>query len=54
MSPNTPKTVTINLRVTPEFKELLEKAAADDQRSLTGLIEKVMTDYFRKKGYLRK
>jgi len=31
-----------------------EKAATDDQRSLTSLIEKLLADYLRKKGYLPK
>jgi len=29
------------------------RAAADDQRSLTSLIEKLLTDHLRRKGYLK-
>lgn len=48
------KTATLNLRVDPPLKEAAEKAAADDRRSLTSLIEKLLTDYLRAKGYLSK
>jgi hypothetical protein len=37
----------------PSLKRALEKAAADDRRSLTGLIEKLVYDYLRKKRYLK-
>jgi hypothetical protein len=47
------KTAQINLRMQPSLKRTLEKAAADDRRSLTGLIEKLVYDYLRKKGYLK-
>ena len=30
-----------------------EKAADDDQRSLTSLIEKLLSDYLKRKGYLK-
>jgi hypothetical protein len=29
-----------------------DKAATDDQRSLTSLVEKLLSDYLKKKGYL--
>ena len=45
------KTAQVNLRIDPKLKEAAEKAAADDQRSLTSLIEKLLTDYLRRKGY---
>jgi len=48
------KTAQVNLRIMPALKEAAEKAAADDQRSLTSLVEKLLTDYLRKKGYLPK
>jgi hypothetical protein len=35
-----------------ELKAAAEQAAADDHRSLTSLVEKVLTDYCREKGYL--
>jgi len=51
---NRQKTATLSLRIDPELKRLSEKAAADDQRSLTSLIEKLLADYLRKRGYVSK
>jgi hypothetical protein len=47
------KTAQVNLRMQPSFKRALEKAAVDDRRSITGLIEKLLHDYLRKRGYLK-
>ncbi len=44
---------TLNLRIEAELKAAAEKAAADDRRSLTSLIENLLTAYLRKKGYLK-
>lgn len=48
------KTSIVQLRIRPSLKEAAEKAAADDQRSLTSLVEKLLTDFLRKTGYLPK
>lgn len=48
------KTATLNLRIAPEIKEAAEKAASDDQRSLTSLVEKLLADHLKDKGYLPK
>ena len=48
------KTAQVNLRLQPSLKEAAEKAAADDRRSLTALIEKLLADYLMEKGYLPK
>jgi hypothetical protein len=48
------KTANLNLRLNPQIKELASKAAADDQRSLTSLIEKLLVDHLRERGYLPK
>ena len=48
------KTAQVNLRLMPELKKAAEKAAADDQRTLTSLVEKLLTEHLRKTGYLRK
>jgi len=48
------KTATLNLRIAPDLKDAADKAAADDQRSLTSLIEKLLTDHLKKNGYLPK
>jgi len=47
------RSATLNLRISPQLKELADKAATDDQRSLTSLIEKLLTDHLKKKGYLK-
>ena len=48
------KTAQVNLRIEPALKAAAEKAASDDHRSLTSLVEKLLTDYLRKRGYLSK
>jgi len=48
------KSSLIQLRVRPSMKAAAEKAATDDERSLTSLIEKLLADYLRKRGYLSK
>jgi hypothetical protein len=48
------KTATLNLRIDPALKQAADKAAADDRRSLTSLIEKLLADYLRERGYLPK
>ena len=47
------KEAQINLKVDAKLKEAAEKAAADDQRSLTSLIEKLLTNYCREHGFLK-
>jgi hypothetical protein len=47
------KTAQIALRMKPELKAAAEKAAKADHRSLTSLVEKLLTDYCRKKGFLK-
>ena len=46
------KTHQLNLRISPELKALADKAAVDDQRSLTSLIEKLLTDHLKQHGYM--
>lgn len=43
----------VSFRVSPEIKLAAEKAAKNDHRSLSSLIEKVLAEYLRKKGYLK-
>jgi hypothetical protein len=45
------KTAQVNLRIEPALKQAAEKAAAADRRSLTSLIEKLLSDYLKKAGY---
>jgi hypothetical protein len=48
------KTSIVQLRIRPSLKEAAEKAAEADQRSLTSLVEKLLTDFLKKSGYLPK
>jgi hypothetical protein len=48
------KDAQVNLRLQPSLKAAAEAAAADDHRSLTSLIEKLLSDYLKKHGYLPK
>jgi hypothetical protein len=41
------KTAQVNLRIRPSLKAAAEQAAADDHRSLTSLVEKLLTDHLR-------
>lgn len=44
------KTAQVNLQIEPELKAAAEQAAAAAHRSLTGLIEKLLTDYCKKRS----
>jgi hypothetical protein len=48
------KTAQVNLRIDPELKALADQAAKAENRSLTSLIEKLLTDFLRKSGHLPK
>jgi hypothetical protein len=45
------KTAQVNLRIEPALKAAAEKAAAADHRSLTGLIEKLLSDYCKRRNF---
>ena len=47
------KTAQVNLRLQPSLKAAAEKAAEADHRSLTSLIEKLLSDYLKRRGYLK-
>ena len=47
------KSIPISFRLPPEIKIALEKAAKDDTRSVSSLMEKLVTDWLRDKGYLQ-
>ena len=51
---NLMKNSAISVRVPETIKAAAEKAAADDSRSLASLVEKVLSDYLKDKGYLPK
>ncbi|KAB2752253.1 MULTISPECIES: ribbon-helix-helix protein, CopG family [Brucella] len=46
------KSLPISFRLPAETKAALEKAAQDDMRSVSSLMEKLVTDWLREKGYL--
>lgn len=48
------RSAQVNLRLEPALKEAAEKAAEDDHRSLTSLVEKLLTEHLRERGYLPK
>jgi hypothetical protein len=48
------KTGTFNLLIDPALKEAVEKAAAHDHRSVTSLVEKLLTDYLGRRGYIQR
>jgi hypothetical protein len=51
--PDETKTAQVNLRLQPSLKAAAEKAAAEERRSLTSLIEKLLVDHLRKRGFLK-
>lgn len=47
------KSATLNLRIDPALKAAVEKCAAQDRRSVTSLIEKLLAEHLTAKGYLK-
>ena len=47
------KTAEVNIRINPKLKEAARKAAQMDQRTLSSLIERLLTEYCQKVGTLR-
>jgi hypothetical protein len=47
------KTSDINVRVSPKLKEAARKAAELDQRTLSSLIERLLTEYCERVGTLK-
>lgn len=48
------KTPSLGIRVQPETKQALEKAAKDDLRSMSSMVEKILVDWLTERGYLPK
>jgi hypothetical protein len=48
------KTTEVNIRMTPELKRAARKAAELDQRTLSGLIERLLTEHCRQVGTLKR
>jgi len=51
---NMAKTHPLGFRVDPLLKEALERAAKTDRRSVSSLIENVLSDWLQDRGYLPK
>ncbi|MCF6432767.1 MULTISPECIES: hypothetical protein [unclassified Leisingera] len=47
-----PKASAISVRVTDETKKAVEKAAAEDDRSVASYVERLLNDHLKEKGYL--
>jgi hypothetical protein len=48
------KTSAISVRVTARVKAAAEKAAAADSRSVASLVEKILAEWLRERGFLAK
>lgn len=46
------KTETLNLRVSPAFKQALKEAAENEQRSMVNMLEVLLSDYCDSKGIM--
>lgn len=48
------KKAALSIRISTQLKKAIERAAADDGRSVASLVQKVLSDYLKAKGYLGK
>lgn len=48
-----PKGNALSVRLPPPVKAALETAAQDDRRSLSNLVEIILTDAMKERGYLK-
>lgn len=48
------KTTPLGVRLEPDVREALTRAAKDDARSISSLIAKIIADWLRERGYLPK
>lgn len=54
VSPMPSKSPSLGVRIAPATKAALQKAAADDKRTVSNLVEKVLEEWLRANGYLKK
>ena len=47
------KTPSLGVRLQPKVKTALQQAAEADIRSLSSMVEKILTEWLRAKGYLK-
>ena len=43
----------LSFRVEPEVRAAIEKAAADEDRSISSMVERILKEWLREKGYLK-
>jgi hypothetical protein len=43
----------LGVRLEPDTKAALEKAAADDRRSISSMIDRILIEWLRANGYLK-
>ena len=48
------KSLPTSVRLTPQTKAALERAAKDDDRSVSSLVERVVRGWLTERGYLSK
>lgn len=48
------KQAALSFRIPEEMKEALEKAAADDDRSVSAMVTIILRDWLQDRGYLPK
>jgi len=46
------KTPSLGVRLQPDVKAALERAATEDDRSLSSLVERILKEWLRAKGFL--
>jgi predicted HicB family RNase H-like nuclease len=47
------KTADLNIRISPKLKEAARRAAEMDQRSLSSLVERLLTEHCHRAGTLK-
>lgn len=47
------RTQPLGFRVDPDLKDALERAAREDDRSVSSLVLKVLREWLRERGYLK-
>jgi uncharacterized protein (DUF1778 family) len=50
----TQKGLPISFRLTPDKKQALETAAEADSRSVSSMLDKIVSDWLKEQGYLPK
>ena len=48
------KTEALSFRINPDTKAALERAAKDDDRSVSSLVERILRGWLEERGYLPK